>query len=82
MPEGFSLEFDYKGAVEKMDCTLRVSSYGYQILCSAENVTLIIERDDEGNLRAREADPFSKNTKKMSTGYIQAMMKELDRILQ
>lgn len=82
MPESFTIEFDYKGMPQKMECTLRVSAYTYQLLCTTENSEIVVEKDDEGNLRAIEANPFSGNGQKVNPGMIQAMMKELERILQ
>jgi len=81
MSESFILEFDYKGIPQKIDCTLRVSAYTYQFLCSTDKSEIIVEKDDEGNLRAMEADPFSKKPDKINPGLVQALMKELERIL-
>ena len=82
MPESFTLDFEYKGKPQKINCALRVSAYTYQFLCTAGNSEIIIEKDDEGKLRALEAEPFIRNAQKTDPALILAMMNELERILQ
>jgi len=82
MPETFTLNFVYKGIPQQIDCTLRVSAYTYQFLCTAGSAEIILEKDDEGNLRAREADPFSNKNQKPDPGLVSALLVEMERILQ
>jgi hypothetical protein len=81
MSDGFTLNFLYQGVPQEIECRLRQSAYTYQFLCSAGDTELIIEKDDEGNLRAMEADPFSAKKKKPDPGLVKAMITEMERIL-
>jgi hypothetical protein len=81
MPESFTLNFEYKGITREIDCTLRVSAYTYQFLCVVDNYEMILEKDDEGNLRILDADPFSGKNRKTDPGLIRALMAELERVL-
>ena len=60
MSETFTLNFLFKDVQQEVTCTLRASAYTYQFLCTVGNSELILEKDDEGNLRALDADPFSR----------------------
>jgi hypothetical protein len=82
MPETFTLNFLYKGISQEIKCTLRVSAYTYQFLCTAGSAEIIFEKDDEGNLRAREADPLSNKNQKPDPGLVKALLIEMERILQ
>jgi hypothetical protein len=82
MPESFTLHFLYKDIPQEIECTLRVSAYTYQFLCLAGDSQMIIEKDDEGNLRAMESDPFSARIHKPDAGLIKAMLAEMERVLQ
>jgi len=82
MPEDFTLNFQYKGVPQEIHCTLRVSAYTYQFLCLIENTEMILEKDDEGNIRAMEADPFSAKTKRPDPALVGAVIGELEKILQ
>jgi hypothetical protein len=81
MPESFTLSFLYKGIPQEIVCTLRVSKFKYQFLCTIGNIEMILEKDDEGNFRAIESDPFSNKNQKPDPSLIRAMMNELERIL-
>jgi hypothetical protein len=82
MPESFTLNFLYQGVPQEIECTLRVSAFTYQFLFTTDGIEMIVERDDEGNLRAIEAAPFSNKNKKPDPAFIRAAMSELERILQ
>ncbi len=81
MPEDFIVNFLYKGVPQEIQCTLRVSTYTYQFLCVIDNTEMIVERDDEGNFRAMEADPFSAKKKKPDPALIGLLIREMERIL-
>jgi hypothetical protein len=80
MSESFILHIPYKGIQQKITCTLRVSAYTYQFLCSVGGNEIILEKDDEGNFRALETDPFSNNGHKPDPGLVRALMEEVVRI--
>jgi hypothetical protein len=80
--ETFTLNFLYNGIPQEVSCSLRTSAYTYQFLCSIQETEIILEKDDEGNLRAREVDPFSNKSKKPEPGFIRALIDEMERILQ
>jgi hypothetical protein len=80
MAESFSLEISYRGSLHKINCRLRQSMYTYQLICVSGGTEFILERDDEGNLRALETDPFS-NHPKPDTGLVHALILEMERIL-
>ena len=82
MPESFTLHFDYKNKPQEIECVLRVSTYTYQFLCKVENTDMILEKDDEGNFRALEANPMAANSRKPDPGLIRELIKEMERILQ
>jgi hypothetical protein len=82
MSEDFTVNFLYKGVVREIHCTLRVSTYTYQFLCAIDNTEMILERDDEGNLRAMEADPFSVKKKKPDPALVRTLIEEMERILR
>jgi hypothetical protein len=82
MSEAFTVHFLFKGVPQEIDCTLRVSAYTYQFLCRMGNTDLILEKDDEGNLRAMEADPFSAKNQKPDPVLVRALITEMERILQ
>lgn len=75
------LDISYKGVLYKIECNIRVSRYTYQFLCSTGNAQIILEKDDEGNLRALESDPHSGNFQKPEPGLVKALMEEMERIL-
>lgn len=81
MSESFTLDILYKGIKQEITCTLRVSAYTYQFLCSTGSSQVVLEKDDEGNLRAIEADPFAANIKKPDPGLVRALMEEMEKIL-
>jgi hypothetical protein len=81
MAESFSLEIPYRGSLHKITCRLRMSAYTYQVLCNSGETEFILERDDEGNLRALEAAPFSGNHPKPDTELVRALVLEMERIL-
>jgi hypothetical protein len=82
MAESFILNFSYKGEQEEMECTLRVSAYTYQFLCTIAGIDMIMEKDDDGNLRVMEADPFANKGKKPDPALVRAVMDELEKVLQ
>jgi hypothetical protein len=82
VPETFVLHFLYKGIMQEVACTLRVSSYTYQLLCTVGNTEIIIEKDDEGNLRALDPDSVSGKNQKTDPGLIKALVEEMERVLQ
>lgn len=82
MSEDFTLHFLYKGIPEEIPCSLRVSRYTYQFLCKIDGTDIIMEKDDEGNLRVLEAEPFSNKSKKPDGLLVMAARDELERILQ
>jgi hypothetical protein len=82
MPEDFTLNFLYKGVQQEIHCTLRASTYTYQFLCVIDNTEMILEKDDEGNLRALQADPFSTKNKKPDPVLVKTLIGEMERILQ
>jgi hypothetical protein len=82
MSESYALDILYKGVQYEINCTLRVSAYTYQFLCTTGNSQIILEKDDEGNLRAVETDPFSANVQRPDPGLVRALMTEMERILQ
>lgn len=71
----------YKGDTREISFDLRVSTYKYQFLCTVDNIEMIFEKDDEGNLRALEADPFTNKNKKPDMAHVKAVMIELEKIL-
>jgi hypothetical protein len=81
MSDSFTLHYSYKGVPKEIVCSLRVSKFTYQFLCTLDGTDIIIEKDDEGNLRVMEAEPFSDNGKKPDVLQIKAIMDELERIL-
>jgi len=81
MPESFTLNFLYKGVPQEIVCTLRVSAFTYQFLCEIGSIEMILEKDDEGNLRAMEADPFLNKSQKPDPALVRTMMDELENIL-
>ena len=81
MEEAFTLELEYKGTTCLVPCTLRVSAYTYQLLCQLEETEIIVEKDDEGNLRAMEKDAFSVKNKKADPVLVRALIAEVERIL-
>jgi hypothetical protein len=42
---------------------------------------MVLEKDDEGNLRALEPDPFSGKNQKTDPGLVRALMAELEKVL-
>jgi hypothetical protein len=82
MPEDFTLSVSYKGIQREVHCRLRVSAYTYQFLCSSGDSEWIFEKDDEGRLRALDAEPFSQKGQKADPGLVKVLMKEMERILQ
>jgi hypothetical protein len=82
MPENFSVNFLYKGSPQQINCVLRVSAFTYQFLCEVDNNELVIEKDDEGNLRVLKADPFTNNHKMPDPGLVKALIAEMERILE
>jgi hypothetical protein len=82
MSETFTLNILYKGALQEIVCTLRTSAYTYQFLCATGNAEIILEKDDEGKLRAMGTDPFSNKNKNPEPGLVRALMDEMERILQ
>jgi hypothetical protein len=81
MPEDFTVNFLHKGVPQEIHCTLRVSTYTYQFLCTIENTDMILERDDEGNFRAMEADPFLAKKTKPDPALVRTLIGEMERIL-
>ena len=81
MSESFTLNFLYKGVPKEVECTLRISRFKYQFLCTIDNTEMILEKDDEGNFRAMESDPFSNNNQKPEPSLVKAVIDELERIL-
>jgi hypothetical protein len=82
MSEEFTVNFLYKGVPQEIHCTLRASTYTYQFLCMIDNTEMILERDDEGNFRAMEADPFSAKKKKPDPSLISTLIGEMEKILR
>jgi len=82
MSESITVNFIYKDAPQEITCTLRVSTYTYQFICLVGKSELILEKDDEGKLRALEADPFSRGKPKPEPGLVKALIGEMERILE
>jgi hypothetical protein len=80
MADSFTLHFLYKGIQQEAVCTLRVSTYTYQFLCAVGESEIILEKDDEGNFRALELNPFSASGPKPDPGLVRALMDEMVRI--
>jgi len=81
MSEWFTLNFLFKEVPQEVVCRLRTSAYTYQFLCTVGETELILEKDDEGNLRALDADPFSAKKAKPDPALVRAMIAEMERIL-
>ncbi len=81
MSESFTLRFLYQGIQREVECTFRASSYTYQFLCVIDGQEMILEKDDEGKLRALAADPFSAKKNRPDPALVTAMMEELENIL-
>ncbi len=81
MPEDFTVNFLYQGVPREIHCTLRVSTYTYQFLCTIDNTEMILEKDDEGNFRAMEANPFIVKNKKPDPALVRALIGEMEKIL-
>ena len=81
MSESFTLSFLYKSVPQEIECTLRISRFKYQFICTIDNNEMILEKDDEGNFRAVESDPFSNKNRKPDPDLVKAMIDELERIL-
>ena len=82
MSDSFTLNFMFKEVPQEVPCRLRASAYTYQFLCTVGEIEMILEKDDEGNLRALDADPFSSAKAKPDPGLVRAMIMEMERILQ
>lgn len=82
MSEEFTLSVNYKGEVREVTCRLRTSAYTYQFLCKAGDSEWIVEKDDEGRIRAMEADPFAAKGHKADPGLVKVLMEEMERIFQ
>ena len=82
MSETFTLNFVYRETLQEISCRLRASAFTYQFLCTVGENELILEKDDEGNLRALDADPFVTGKLKPDPGLVKAMITEMERILQ
>jgi hypothetical protein len=82
MPEDFTVNFLYKGVPHEIHCTLRVSTYTYQFLCEIDDAEMILEKDDEGNFRAMEADPFLGKKKNPDPAHVRILIEEMEKILQ
>jgi hypothetical protein len=82
MSESFTLNFLFKEVPQEITCRVRASAFTYQFLCTVGENELILEKDDVGNLRALEADPFSSKKAKPDPGLVSAMIAEMERILQ
>jgi len=80
--ESFTLSFLYKGVHTELSCHLRVSAYTYQFICVVGGHEIIMEKDDEGNIRVLDAAPFSDKFKKPDSEFIRAMVAEMQRVLQ
>ena len=81
MPEDFTVNFLYQGIPREIHCTLRVSTYTYQFLCLIDDTEMILEKDDEGNFRAMEADPFTVKKKKPDPALVRTLIGEMQKIL-
>jgi hypothetical protein len=82
MSDTFTLNFLFKDIPREIHCRLRASAYTYQFLCTVGETELILEKDDEGNLRVLDADPFSAGKATPDPGLVRAMIVEMERILQ
>jgi len=82
MNESFTVNFLFREVPQEINCTLRQSAYTYQFLCTVGNSELILEKDDEGNLRVLDADPFSQKKQKPDPALVRALLEEMERILQ
>jgi hypothetical protein len=82
MSDSFTLNFLFKETRQEISCRLRASAYTYQFLCTVGENELIVEKDDEGNLRALDAEPFSSGKTKPEPGLVRAIIAEMERILQ
>jgi hypothetical protein len=81
MEEAFDVSFSYKGVEQRVQCALRVSRFTYQFLCRLGEAELVLEKDDEGNLRAINADRYSHQNKNSDSGLVKALIEEMERIL-
>jgi hypothetical protein len=82
MSRTFTLHFTYKGIPQQINCVLRTSTYTYQFLCEIDKNELIVEKDDEGNWRVIKADPFSVNKMKTDPGLVEALLTEMEKVLE
>jgi hypothetical protein len=82
MSDTFTFNYLYKGVSEEVSCSLRVSRYTYQFLCTIDGSEIILEKDDEGRLRVLNSDPFSNKRKSPDPIRVLAVKVELERILQ
>jgi hypothetical protein len=81
MAEEFTLSISYQGIIREISCRLRISAFTYQVLCKTGDSEWIVEKDDEGKMRARQADPFAHTGQKADPGLVRALMEEMERIL-
>jgi hypothetical protein len=82
MAESFILNYFYKGIAEEVTCSLRISRYTYQFICTIDGSEIILEKDDEGRLRVLNSEPFSNKKKAPDPIRVLAVKDELEKILQ
>jgi hypothetical protein len=82
MSGNFTLHFLYKGIPREIYCTLKANAYSYRILCKIDSKEIILEKDEEGNLRVLQADPFSGNDGKPDMALVKILIEEMEKVLQ
>lgn len=81
MEESFNIIVLYNGIEKELEGKLRISAYTHQFLFHIDDSEIVLERDDEGNFRAIQINTFPGTTKKIESSLVQALIKEMEIIM-
>lgn len=82
MEETFILTVVFKGRELEIPGTLRVSVYTHQFILTVSGIQLVIEKDDEQNLRAFLPAEELKKGSTIDSGLVALIVSELSKALE
>jgi hypothetical protein len=79
MEESFTITVLHKGTQKELTGLLRISAYTYQFLFKIGDTEIILEKDDEGRLRALVPSAGLKSRQEPDPSLIRVLMEEMEK---
>ncbi|MDP4131560.1 MAG: hypothetical protein Q8918_14625 [Bacteroidota bacterium] len=82
MEELFTITILHNGVEKELAGKLRISAYTHQFIFTIGESEIVVEKDDEGNLRALTASSSSGKPQNIDPSLVQALINEMGKEIE